>query len=212
MQNHRWANFFPQNFGPPFLIQIPGMRFVESGRRNFLDVFCARVCGQVGGRGPVELRLNRGIESKSRRDGSRDDRNWPSSLSCAVDPLPALHVARRVVNLSPDILDHCTPHYVFVYVRGDRVPTISRFHSAISAFRAPLRSKECPTGSARRKERPCRRSWLLVPRWTLRIKGDRRGGESWPERISNLSGAGAAWKSGFQTTHLGLLNDRSTSI
>lgn len=31
----------------------------------------------------------------------------------------------------------------------DRVPTISRFHSAISAFRAPLRSEEWPTGKGK---------------------------------------------------------------
>lgn len=41
-------------------------RDAAEGRPNFLDIFCA----QVGIRGPVELRLNRGIESKSRRDGS----------------------------------------------------------------------------------------------------------------------------------------------
>lgn len=30
------------------------------------------------------------------------------------------YAARRVVNLSGDTLDHCTPHYVFVYVERDR--------------------------------------------------------------------------------------------
>lgn len=42
-------------------------------------------------------------------------------LACYVDlGSRRFYAARRVVNLSGDTLDHCTPHYVFVYVERDR--------------------------------------------------------------------------------------------
>lgn len=82
------------------------------------------------------VQIKSGIESKSKDETNREAaRNWPSLLSYTVDlGSRSFYATRRVVNLSGDILDHCTPHYIFVYVERDRAPTIFRCHNAISAF------------------------------------------------------------------------------
>lgn len=81
------AELLPPKFAAkPFRIQIRGMR-CRSAECNFLDVFLDGGTVEVGGRGAAAgTSIKSGIESKSWRDGSRDGRNWPSSLSCAVDP------------------------------------------------------------------------------------------------------------------------------
>lgn len=63
-------------------IQIRGTRCrMQQLSRRFLGTRLTKL-GSAAGRSSIKS----GIESKSRRDGSRDERNWPSSLPFAVDP------------------------------------------------------------------------------------------------------------------------------
>lgn len=100
-------------------------RDAAEGRPNFLDIFCA----QVGIRGPRRTSIKSGnrVEIEARRIGETAVIGPPRLSSCrsSLDRLSlflffslSLSYSRPVVNLFQDILDHCTPHYVFVYVRG----------------------------------------------------------------------------------------------
>lgn len=142
------------------------------------------------------------VEIEARRI---DGRNWPSSTTlspCAVDPLStaSLLFSWPVVNLFQDILDHCTPHYVFVYVRGG---------SSADNFPFPL----------------CH---FCVPRALKERRMADREGEEWPivfpsrskaERISDLSpsvqprtGNLDFKRPSFESSSLLPINDRPLSI
>lgn len=133
-----------------------GMRPRGGGRErrpNFLDIFCA----QVGIRGPRRTSIKSGnrVEIEARRIGETAVIGPPRLSSCrsSLDrlSLPSLSlILGRSLIFSKIYLIIARLTTSSFTSEVDRVPTISRFHSAISAFRAPLRSEEWPTGGRRR--------------------------------------------------------------
>lgn len=144
----------PSNITPVF--RSKGMRPRGGGRErrpNFLDIFCT----QVGIRGPRRTSIKSGnrVEIEARRIGETAVIGPPRLSSCrsSLDrlSLPSLSlILGRSLIFSKIYLIIARLTTSSFTSEVDRVPTISRFHSAISAFRAPLRSEEWPTGGRRR--------------------------------------------------------------
>lgn len=124
------------------------------GRSNFLDIFCARVAAKLASVARrTSIKSGNRVEIEARRIEETAVIGPPCSLVPSILSSLDLRGPDQSLIFSQIYLIIARLTTSSFTSEGDRVPTISRFHSAISTFRAPLRSKECPTGSARTGKR-----------------------------------------------------------